>query len=137
MKKIFLISFLALLTMFTHAQTEAKVILASNGLAIDTVSNTGTETWTIKAPGYQKTVAVQFVATKISGTVAGSVTLQGSLNGTNWATVPSQSAFTATDVASQTAVWKFDDGGFLYYRLSWTGAGTMSASGKAYILTRN
>jgi hypothetical protein len=137
MKKILIISFLALLTMYTHAQTDARTMLASNGLAIDTVSNTGTETWTLKTPGYAKTVAVQFVATKISGTVAGSVTLQGSLNGTNWATVPSQSAFTATDVASQTAVWKFDDSGFLYYRLSWTGAGTMSASGRAYILTRN
>lgn len=137
MKKIFLISFLALFTMLTHAQTEAKTMLGSNGLAIDTVSNTGTETWTLKVPGYAKTVAVQFVATKISGTVAGSVTLQGSLNGSNWATVPSQNAFTATDVASQTAVWKFDDSGFLYYRLSWTGSGTMSASGRAYILTRN
>jgi hypothetical protein len=137
MKKIVLISVLALLTMFTHAQNEAKIMLGSNGLAVDTVSNTGTETWTLRVPGYQKTVAVQFVATKISGTVAGSVTLQGSLNGTNWATVPSQSAFTATDVASQTAVWKFDGSGFSYYRLSWTGTGTMSASARAYLLPRN
>jgi len=137
MKKIFLISFLALLTMFTHAQTDAKIMLGSNGLAIDSVSNTGSETWTLKVPGFQKTVAVQFIATKISGTVAGTVTLQGSLNGTSWSAVPGQSTFTATDVASQNTLWKIDSSGFLYYRVSWTGTGTMSASARAYLLARD
>jgi hypothetical protein len=137
MKKIFLISFLALLTMYTHAQSEAKTMLASNGLAIDTVSNTGTETWTLKVPGYQKTVAVQFIATKINGTVGGTVTLQGSLNGSNWSAIPGQSTFTATDVASQNTLWKVDSSAFLYYRLSWTGTGTMSASARAYLLPRD
>jgi hypothetical protein len=137
MKKIILLSFLALLTMFTHAQNEPKNMLGSNGLAIDTVSDTGTETWTLKVPGTQQTVAVQFVATKISGTVAGTVTLQGSLNGSSWATVPSQSPFTATNVASQNTVWQMTGSGFLYYRVTWTGTGTMSASARAYLLARN
>lgn len=137
MKSMILISVLSLLTLFATAQNESKTMLGSNGLAVDTVSNTGTETWTLRVPGFHKTVAVQFIATKISGTIAGSVTLQGSLNGTSWATVPGTSAFTATDVASQSAVFKLDNSGFSYYRISWTGTGTMSASGRAYLLARD
>lgn len=137
MKRFILFSILALGIMFTQAQTDAKNMVASNGLAVDTVSNTGTETWTLKVPGFQKTVSVQFVATKINGTVAGSVNLQGSLNGTHWVTVTGASAFTATDVATQSTIWTVENSKYLYYRVTWTGAGTMSASARNYLLARD
>lgn len=138
MKRIIALSLgvLLLMTSTAFSQTTATTMPGSNGLAIDTVSNTGTETWTLKVPAYQKTVAVQFKATKINGTVAGTVTLQCSLNGTDYFAYPSASTFTATDVASQTTGWRIDNSAFLYYRVSWTGSGTMSASGRAWILPR-
>lgn len=137
MKRTIIIALLSVCTLFCQAQTSATIMPASNGLAIDTVTNTGSETWTLKVPGFQKTVAVQFTATKISGTVGGSVLLQGSLNGSNWDTVVSTSAYTATDVASQTEIFAVENSKYLYYRVQWTGTGTMSASARCWLLARN
>ena len=135
MKRIIFL-LIAIATVFTgFSQSVGQVMLGSNGLAIDTVTNTATETWTLRVPGYQKTVAVQVVATKISGTVAGTITVHGSLNGSNWAAITA-SPFTATDVASQSNIWTFDDSKYLYYRVTWTGTGTMVASARAYLLAR-
>lgn len=135
MKKLIVIAILSICTVLVQGQTSATIMPGSNGLAIDTVSNTGTETWTLKVPGYQKTIAVQVTATKISGTVGGSVTLQGSLDGVTYDAAAS--AYTATDVASQTKIFVLDNSKYLYYRVSWTGTGTMSASARCYLLARN
>lgn len=108
----------------------------SNGLVLDTVTNAGTETWTLKVPGYKKVVAAQVVITKISGTLGGTVTLQGSLNGVNFVAIPSQT-YTATDVASQSAIFTLDNSKYVYYRISWTGTGTMSASARSYLSAFN
>lgn len=137
MKRTIVIALLSTCTMFCQAQTTATVMPASNGLPVDTVSNTGTETWTLKVPGFQKVVSVQWVATKISGTVAGSVVFQGSLDGTNWDTVLLVPAYSPTDVATQTKIFTHDDSKYLYYRVQWTGAGTMSASARCYLLARD
>lgn len=137
MKRFIVAALLSFCVMFCQAQTSATVMLASNGLAVDTVTNTGVETWTLKVPGFQKTVAVQFTATEISGTTAGSVVLLGSLNGSNWDTVATTSAYTATDVASQTKIFTVENSKYLYYRVQWTGSGTMSASARCWLLARN
>jgi len=136
MKQLLFLFSAILIAAMSFGQTEAKVMLASNGLAVDTVTNTATETWTLKVPGFQKSVSVQAVLTKISGTVAGTVTLQGSLNGTSYYPIPSQT-YTATDVASQTVIFGLDNSKYLYYRLSWTGTGTMAASARGYLVARN
>lgn len=137
MKRTIIIALLSMAVMFSQAQTSATVMLASNGLAIDTVSNTGTETWTLKVPGPQKVISVQWVATKINGTVGGSVVFQGSINGTNWDTVLLVPAHSPTDVATQSKIFTHDDSKYLYYRVQWTGAGTMSASARCWLLARN
>lgn len=108
-------------------------------LTRDTVSNTGTIYLTsgrVAGPG---DVTIQVNATKISGTVGGTISLQGSLDGTNFKalnTAETQTALatvTATD-ASNVYHWRLNGSPFLYYRVSWTGTGTMAASFTAKIL---
>ena len=118
----------------------------------DTVTNTGTNYLTsgypqsgstysgspvaIVNPAYYTTVQVNI--TKISGTVAGTVTLQGSIDGTNFSTATSgmlaiTATYTATDVASQSKNWIIAGNPYRFYRVSWTGTGTMAASMTANI----
>lgn len=101
----------------------------------DTVTNSGTAYVTtplIKAaPATSTTVWVS--VTKISGTVGGTISLQGSFDGTNWKalntpnTQTALATITATD-ASNTYHWILSGSPFPYYRVTWTGTGTMSAS---------
>jgi hypothetical protein len=74
--------------------------------------------------GYEG-VIVQAIVTKISGTVAGTVGLYGSLDGTNYKQIGSD--FTATNVASQTHVFYVTAPVARYLKVVQTGSGTMSA----------
>jgi len=105
-------------------------------LKVDSVVNTGTSTLTtdLSRPilkGLRATA--QITITKISGTIAGSIVLQGSVDGIAWKTVQTYetqtalATLTATDVASQTFHYRLAHA-FPYYRWSWTGTGTMLAS---------
>ncbi|TXI13250.1 MAG: hypothetical protein E6Q68_01685 [Polynucleobacter sp.] len=77
---------------------------------------------------------IQPVATKVSGTLAGTATLQGSIDGVNFVTIGS--AFTLTNVAKSTTIWTVDYGPYSRYRVIFTGSGTMSATGSAFFLGR-
>ncbi len=87
-------------------------------------------------------VTVQFVATKISGTVAGTVSLLGSIDGVNYKAIlleevaTALNTYTATDVASQTFAWRLLSNPYPFYRVSWAGTGTMSASFTGKLLIR-
>lgn len=101
----------------------------------DTVTNTGTGTVTSpRISGAGSNVTIVLVLTEISGTTAGTVTIQGSLDGTNWKAIPtvetqtSITTATALDVASQVFTWRLASSPYLYYRASWTGSGTMAAT---------
>lgn len=110
-------------------------------ITYDTVTNTGTNYLTNKflVSGIAQTVTIQWVAVKLSGTVAGTVTLQGSLDGLNFVTLTANktadnityTTFTATDVASQSTAWVVKYNVFPWYRVTWTGAGTMAATQSA------
>jgi hypothetical protein len=118
-----------------QAQTS---MISDNGLALDTFETadlTKTLTLTSQVSSVYKTVEFQFTATKISGTVGGTATLQGSLDGTLWYTVPGVTAYTITD-ATQTTAFKVTDYGSRYLRILVVGTGTMSASIKAKVVAR-
>lgn len=112
-------------------------------LTSDTVTNTATVTLSsIKTtPGRATSTTVWVAVTKISGTVGGTITLMGSLDGTNYKAIntsDTQTALatvTATD-ATNTYHWRLAGSPFQYYRVSWTGTGTMSASFTAKVLAR-
>lgn len=109
----------------------------------DTVTNAATNYITTRTastnagPGIQTTVVVNI--TKISGTVGGTITLQGSLDGTTYTALTTQETATALATltaadATATRTWRIIGNPYRYYRVSWTGTGTMSASfsAKAY-----
>lgn len=117
-------------------------MLSEYSLASDTVTNTGTGYLSVRNPGAKSGTTVQIVATKISGTVAGTISLLGSVDGINYKAFTLAEAstaghtFTATDVASQNFIWRLNDNPYLYYRVSWTGSGTMAARFTAKLLSR-
>lgn len=111
--------------------------------ASGTVTNSGTGTITraMESVAYTK-VSVQAIFTKTSGTLAGTATLQGSLDGTNYATVATgqtvagAATYTVTDVATQSVIFTINGNPFKYYRVSWTGTGTMVGVISGYIQGR-
>lgn len=104
----------------------------------DTTTNTATSYVTLPVSNWYNTVTIQSVVTKISGTVAGTVTLQGSIDGTNYVTVNSSyvnvTSYSPTDIATSSKLFVVTGSPYRYYRLSYTGAGTMSASHRGYVL---
>lgn len=135
MKK-FLILIVALVA-FAAVETKAQVysLLSPYSATSDTVTNTGTAYLSTVAisPAPAVTSTIWVAVTKISGTVGGTITLQGSIDGTNWKalytlnTATALPTFTATD-ASNTYHWIISGSPMPYYRVSWTGTGTMAAS---------
>jgi hypothetical protein len=92
MKKIFFLllslSVIGLTSMSAHAQAGKFSLTNPNGFALDTVTNTTAEAPFLQLNGYMKTVAVQVTLTKISGVVAGTAVLQGSVDGVSYSNVP-------------------------------------------------
>jgi len=91
----------------------------------DTTVNTGTSTrvFPVLTAGYEG-VVIQDVITKQSGTGAGTVQLQSSLDGTNWVNLGS--AYTITNVATQSAIFYVNNPVPVYLQLLVTGSGTES-----------
>jgi len=111
-------------------------MLQAYGSTSDTTVNAATSYVGLSLSNYYNTVSFQAVVTKISGTVAGTVTLQGSNDGTNYVTVSSSYAtattLSCTDQTTNTKMFVVTGSPYKYYRLSYTGSGTMSATIKGY-----
>ena len=139
MKKLILFS---ILFVFSFIAVKAQTItMTASG---DTVVNAGTKACSLKVANPYHQVSIHALMTKISGTVAGTLTLQGTVDGVTWVTVDSAlyagtataSTFTATNVASQSKIWIVNNSPYLWFKLTWTGTGTMSATLKGYVLPR-
>jgi hypothetical protein len=106
------------------------------GSTSDTIANSATGYVGITVNNYYKEVSFQAVVTKISGTVGGTVTLQGSNDGTNYVTVSASysdvQTLTPTNQATNSKLFTVTGSPYKYYRLSYTGTGTMSATIKGY-----
>lgn len=137
MKKFLFIAAIAVMAFTANdakAQGGTGNLTCTNTLALDTVTNTETVNMTIGTTGKLKfDGAGSFIltVTKISGTVGGTATLQGSHDGTQWAGIAT--AYTITD-ATQTKSFDFDRSKYSYYRIQVVGTGTMSASVKGTYL---
>jgi len=132
MKKLILILFVGLVA-FTTIDTKAQVgVLESPyGLSTDTLtlsSATGTiflTTDLIKAAPATGTT-VEFKVVRLSGTTAGTATLQGSMNGTDWNalttpnTATALATYTVANAASAFYVWNISSSPYPYLRVSWT-----------------
>jgi hypothetical protein len=135
MKKIVSLLFAIVASTSLFAQT---AMTASGG----TVTNTGTGTITKQVTGVYAKVSVQAIFTKTSGTLAGTATLQGSVDGTNYVTVGTAhtvsgaATYTVTDTSTQSVIFTINGTPFAYYRVSWTGSGTMVGVISGYILVK-
>lgn len=139
MKKFFnIILSVALVAIAIGAEAQVGKFYQPLGSSVelDTVTNAGVAYVTTGLINQREefgSTVIQVVVTKISGTVGGTISLQGSLDGTNWKalnTAETQTALatiTATD-ASNVYHWRLNGSPFPYYRVSWTGTGTMAAS---------
>lgn len=140
MKAFKILLLVALAAFAIESKAQVGNFLSIYSITSDTVVNTATVYMQSPAltPAAATGTTIWVAVTKISGTVGGTLTLQGSLDGTNFKainTVDTQTALatvTATD-ASNTYHYRLQGSPFPYYRVSWTGTGTMSASFRAYV----
>jgi hypothetical protein len=114
-------------------------MLDAQGGQDDTIANTATGYVGYTVNNYYERVAIQAVVTKLSGTAAGTVTLQGSIDGTNYVTVKaayvsSSATLTVTNVTTTSKIFVVSNSPYNYYRLSYTGSGTMSCKINGYLV---
>lgn len=133
---LFSLSVMLLGLIATPKATQAQTPVLMPLVAGDTVVNAASVTKAFKLTAGYSVVGVQFVLTKISGTVGGTTTLQVSHNGTNWFAAPGITAHTNTDVTTNTLGWSVTGAPWLWYRVNSTGTGTMSAQLRVYYLVR-
>lgn len=132
-KLLFLFAFAFVYVSSVNAQSSAFIFTSSG----DTVTNTETENLQLKVSNPYDIVTIQYVAQKLTGTVAGTATLQGSLDGVNYVNaMAADSIFTNTNVTTQTTIWYVQPGRYLHYRIKCTGSGTMAARVYGYAITR-
>lgn len=122
--------FAVVATTSAHAQI-LKTVVPTKDSCVN-VDNTSI----IVTPTSNNVVAFHFKATKVSGTVAGSAKLQGSIDGTNWVDIGS--AYTLTDVANNVAVFEPSKLSFVHYRIYVATSGTCKIKPiRGYWVTRN
>jgi hypothetical protein len=106
------------------SRTLAQEVVTIPLTAGDTITNTGTSSKIIKSTTGAAGLVVQVVLTKLSGTGAGTVQLQQSLDGTNYVNLGS--AFTITNVTTQSTVFSVASPVPKFIKVLATGSGTES-----------
>lgn len=134
MKKILLLLALSLTFSISAQVTGPKLSYTSVGNLLSAPTHAATDTITNSTPKFQYAIVngsnvhftVQSTLTKISGTVAGTVKVQGSVDGVNYTDIAGQTAFTLTDVASQVCSFVILSSPYQFYRVAVTPSGTQS-----------
>jgi hypothetical protein len=129
MKKLFSILSILLLTVSLNAQIVSTMVKSAV-----TMTNSTAVTATLQANGCAENISIQIVVVKASGTVAGTVQVSASLDNVNFIALTT-SSLSLTDVATNTAIFPLTDNKYLYYKVTFTGAGTMSATPNAYLFS--
>lgn len=137
MKKLLLIIFMGMFTVGIQAQTINRVPLSTtNSTNLDTIPNAGTRKQVVTA-GNSTNLRIQANVVKLTGTAGGNVTLLGSLDGINFEPIPSlkSDGTIGMDTLKITNVSTLQTHSFIVpviyhnkYQISYTGAGTMSAT---------
>ena len=119
---VFLFALVIGLVFQSQAQRATTIPLAAG----DTAVNTGTASKVISPiTSSYSGIVIQAKATELSGTSAGTIKIQGSLDGTNYDDIGS--AYTVTDVASQVKSFYIVAPLPVYIKVLQTGSGTMSS----------
>lgn len=98
-------------------------------LLSDTVTDTGTGYVQIDASQARGNVcSIIWRALEISGATDGTISLHGSNNGSYYAQIDTTTFDAADQAAAQTGSWKLIGSPCRFYRVTWTGVGTMAAT---------
>lgn len=133
---ILLVGLLTCVFTSSEAQKIATLKSLSNYTVEDTVVNTTPKTQRIASNAYSPAAYIKATVTKISGTVAGTLVAAGSYSGTVTGPWYPLDTLTATDVASQEKFLEIKDTKYFYYRVLYTGTGTMSAKLRSQIVAK-
>jgi hypothetical protein len=125
MKKLLILLVITIASLSVQAQS--KITSAK-----DTNTN-ATTTYITYTSLPSKIKSVQYVVTKISGTVAGSATLQGSIDGVNFTGIDT---LTLSDQATNTRFYTFPATTYYAYRVKFTTSGTQSSSLQIFFCRR-
>lgn len=114
--------------------TGPKLTYSAVGNLLSTPTHAATDTITNATPEYQYAIVngsnvhftIQSTLDKISGTVAGTVKPQGSIDGVLYNDIAGQTAFTLTDVAQQVCSFVIAPSSYQFYRIVVTPTGTQS-----------
>lgn len=136
-KLIFLFLTLAAVISTEPARAQLTAVAMTKGsLADSAIINTGTPKQTTRVLESRNVVSVQVVVTKNSGTVAGKCECMGSLDGTNFVRIASDTLKLANVSTAQSYIWVISPSKYLDYRVMCTGTGTMNARVQSYLLRR-
>ena len=138
MKKLFIIACLSLIGFMAQAQSVTVMKNATyTTLTSDTVTNTGSGAVFINLNSAYTNVSIQPKVTRISGTMNSNSApkLQGSLNGTNYYDIVGDTLHITNTASPIVDDWLLTSQGYKYYKVTWTGTGTMSAKLEAIIYT--
>ncbi len=128
MKKIFSnLAFALAFTVSVSAQT--AVPLTPTLDSIVTLSSKDTVYATKQVSGSYDVVTIQVVATAVSGTITGTIELQGSLDGTNFTRIATDT-LAMSNQAVNTKLWYVANNPYVYYR---TAVLAPTSTYKAYI----
>lgn len=124
MKKLMAVLLIAVFAFIApSAQAQSSVLIVST----DTLSNTDTAYISLpQATGGYYAVGIQAVVSKVSGTVAGTAIIQGSLDGTNYVDIGTDT-LTFTNVTTNTKVWAITPSVYQYHRVKFISSGTVVA----------
>ena len=138
MKKLFFIACLSLIGFMAQAQSVTVMKNATyTTLTSDTVTNTGSGAVFINLNSAYTNVSIQPKVTRISGTMNSNSApkLQGSLDGTNYYDIVGDTLHITNTASPIVDDWLLTSQGYKYYKVTWTGTGTMSAKLEAIIYT--
>lgn len=146
MKRLFALAIGLLCAFYADAQT--SFLAGSTGTSgADSVVVTNTGTGYLYSKSFDRksqNVFIQAQFTETSGTSAGTCTVEGTVDGSNWKLVTSTDtnlsySYTVTDVASQSIIFKIPstDNAYTRFRLKYVGSGTMVNRMKGVYLVRD
>ena len=130
-KLLFLTIALFLLAFAGHSQ-----VVSTMSRSLDTISNTTAQNAYLQVASNPQKVAVQIVVTKRTGTIAGKAELQGTLDGTNYKRIATDTLF-LTNQTTNHYIWVVTNPVYISYRVLITGSGTMSASFLGYLYKKD
>lgn len=134
-----------MLTIGLKAQVAGpKITYAAVGNLLSVVGHAATDTITDTTVKYQYCivhganihVTIQCTLNTISGTVAGTVKPQGSVDGIKYSDIAGITAFTLSNVAEQTCSFVISPSSYQFYRATVTPSGTQSTKIASKALVR-